>query len=118
MLGAAVLKAVGGLRSRQERGASSSTAEGGDSEGRDGPEPVTLRWCSVTCTLTDKKAGVKRELLSLDGGAAKPGRLLAIMGPSGSGVPSTPPLTTLQELPSRCRAGWLVMSYRLKGSIK
>ena len=50
------------------------------------PEPATLTWQNVKCSLADGKSGGSRELLSLDGGCSKPGALLAIMGPSGSGA--------------------------------
>ncbi|KAG2700779.1 hypothetical protein I3760_06G013200 [Carya illinoinensis] len=47
--------------------------------------PVTIRWRSITCSLSDKSSTLVRFLLQNVSGEAKPGRLLAIMGPSGSG---------------------------------
>lgn len=47
--------------------------------------PVTIRWSSITCSLSDKKSKSVRFLLKNVSGEAKPGRLMAIMGPSGSG---------------------------------
>ncbi|XP_027367247.1 ABC transporter G family member 7 isoform X3 [Abrus precatorius] len=47
--------------------------------------PVTIRWNSINCSLSDKSSKSVRFLLKNVSGEAKPGRLLAIMGPSGSG---------------------------------
>jgi ABC-type glutathione transport system ATPase component len=45
---------------------------------------VTLSWSEVTCRLALKE-GAERVLLDRLQGEAKPGRILAIFGPSGSG---------------------------------
>ncbi|OVA08139.1 ABC transporter-like [Macleaya cordata] len=47
--------------------------------------PMTIRWSSIACSLSDKSGKTVRFLLKNVSGEAKPGRLLAIMGPSGSG---------------------------------
>ncbi|KAL5570123.1 hypothetical protein UlMin_026698 [Ulmus minor] len=48
--------------------------------------PVTIRWWrNITCSLSDKSSTSVQFLLKNVGGEAKSGRLLAIMGPSGSG---------------------------------
>ncbi|KAI5401289.1 variant 3, ABC transporter G member 7 [Lathyrus oleraceus] len=47
--------------------------------------PVTIRWNSINCSLSDKSSKSVRFLLKNVSGEAKPGKLLAIMGPSGSG---------------------------------
>ena len=47
-------------------------------------EGVTLEWSQVTCTLTGKD-GSSRVLLDGLHGRARPGRILAIFGPSGTG---------------------------------
>ncbi|KAF8390038.1 hypothetical protein HHK36_024559 [Tetracentron sinense] len=47
--------------------------------------PVTIRWCDITCSFSEKSGKTVRFLLKNVSGEAKPGRLLAIMGPSGSG---------------------------------
>ncbi|KAI9088647.1 hypothetical protein K1719_029761 [Acacia pycnantha] len=47
--------------------------------------PVTILWRNTTCNLSDKSSNSVRSLLKNASGDARPGRLLAIMGPSGSG---------------------------------
>ncbi|CAI8604934.1 unnamed protein product [Vicia faba] len=47
--------------------------------------PVTIRWNSINCSVSDKSSKSVRFLLKNVSGEAKPGKLLAIMGPSGSG---------------------------------
>jgi hypothetical protein len=44
---------------------------------------VELEWQDVRLTLLDKKGRVKKQILKGISGKATPGRLLAIMGPSG-----------------------------------
>ncbi|KAL3751270.1 hypothetical protein ACJRO7_012139 [Eucalyptus globulus] len=76
---------------------------GGEAPAAGGVRPVTVRWRSITCSVSDKSSKSVRFLLNNLSGEAKPGRLLAIMGPSGSGK------TTLLNV----LAGQLVASPRL-----
>lgn len=76
---------------------------GGEAPAAGGVRPVTIRWRSITCSVSDKSSKSVRFLLNNLSGEAKPGRLLAIMGPSGSGK------TTLLNV----LAGQLVASPRL-----
>lgn len=48
-------------------------------------EGVTLSWSDVTCRL-GRKDGSERILLDKLEGEARPGRVMAIFGPSGSGM--------------------------------
>ena len=50
--------------------------------------PVHLAWKDVTLTLSKGRHAAGRTLLSSISGEAKPGRLLAILGPSGGGKTS------------------------------
>jgi len=85
LIGTSVAKAVAALRARQDT--ADASADGGDgAAGPSRPQPVTLDWRSLSCRLTNEKTGASKQLLSLAGGSAVPGRLLAIMGPSGSGA--------------------------------
>ncbi|KAK9828034.1 hypothetical protein WJX81_003580 [Elliptochloris bilobata] len=55
-----------------------------EAENDAGEEQVELEWRQLDCVLTAKKGGCKHILKDLQG-RAPPGRLLAIMGPSGGG---------------------------------
>lgn len=48
-------------------------------------ESVEVKFSAVTCTLKSTE-GLERKLLDDVHGEAKPGRILAIFGPSGSGM--------------------------------
>jgi len=85
LIGTSVVKAVAALRTRQDTADASADA-GDGAAGPSRPAPVTLDWHSLSCRLSNEKTGASKELLSLDGGSAVPGKLLAIMGPSGSGA--------------------------------
>lgn len=50
-------------------------------------EPVTLTWKDVCFEVVTKKKG-KKDVLKNCTGEARPGRLMAIMGPSGAGKTS------------------------------
>ncbi|BDA42587.1 Protein white [Coccomyxa sp. Obi] len=50
-------------------------------------QQVNLQFTDVRCSITNKK-GLKKTILNDITGTAKPGRLLAIMGPSGGGKTS------------------------------
>ena len=102
VISTAAWKVVTGLKNRKSGQPSAKSPDSGDSESNGSkPEPVTLSWRNVTCSLSDSKSGANRELLSLDGGCATPGRLLAIMGPSGSGALLTSaPLTSVLLTPA------------------
>lgn len=54
-----------------------------DPSARNGNQ-VELKWSKLSCTLKAKD-GKERKLLDDLHGEAKPGRVLAILGPSGSG---------------------------------
>ena len=47
--------------------------------------PVLLEFADLTCTLRKKKAHTAITLLQSVSGSAAPGRLTAILGPSGAG---------------------------------
>ena len=49
---------------------------------------TTLEWMDVSCALSKKKGGKTKLILDKICGRALPGRMLAIMGPSGSGKSS------------------------------
>lgn len=66
------------VRKKKQRKSSRSSREGDEA----GQKQVTLEWDSISCTLTTKKGGTKNILQNVSG-EAKPGKLLAIMGPSG-----------------------------------
>ena len=59
-----------------------------DDDDDDGRMTTSLSWRSVTMTMTTTKTNEKREILRDCTGTARAGRLLAIMGPSGSGKSS------------------------------
>ena len=81
-LGAAAL--LGRLLLGRRRGAAS---ESGDTapDVAAAPAPVVLEYSDVTCTLRKKNAPSATTLLQSVSGSAAPGRLTAIMGPSGAG---------------------------------
>jgi hypothetical protein len=78
---------VGKLLLRRRR--RDSAAGGGDtSEPGERPRPVQLTWRALHCSLTrTAKSGesITTPLLANVSGVAAPGRLLAILGPSGAG---------------------------------
>ena len=87
LVGTSLVKALAGLKHRRGSGEAGITPQnGGNGTGDQKPPPVLLEWQDLRCSVTNKKTGSTRELLAVAGGAAKPGRLLAIMGPSGSGA--------------------------------
>ncbi|CAN8074581.1 unnamed protein product [Agarophyton chilense] len=49
------------------------------------PQPVTVEWSHVTCTLSSPKRPTTTRVLDDVSGTAKPGRVMAILGPSGAG---------------------------------
>lgn len=69
------------IRRRRKHRRSQINNDGSVSNGNE----VQLEWSSVTCRLKTKE-GSDRLLLDNLHGTAKPGRILAIFGPSGSGV--------------------------------
>lgn len=91
----AVFKATTALFRRSRRNKKPDDSVAAESVGdRDGSNElriekaggqVLLQWDGLTCTLRTKDDG---ERVLLDGlcGEARPGRLLALMGPSGSGA--------------------------------
>lgn len=81
--GLVAFKGIQGLLQRQRLRRSASSSGGLLAGGAS--NEVMLEWRDLTCTLTNKKTGAKRRLLSGVAGGATPGRLTAIMGPSGSG---------------------------------
>ena len=73
---------LGTLRRHRRRKASNTR----DNDTSVHPEQcVTLSWSHVTCRLSNKD-GSDRVLLDKLQGEAKPGRVMAIFGPSGSGL--------------------------------
>jgi ABC-type multidrug transport system fused ATPase/permease subunit len=82
-LGAAAL--LGRILLGRRRGDAAS--DGGDAvpEAPPTPSPVLLEFADLTCTLQKKKAQHATTLLQSVSGSAAPGRLTAIMGPSGAG---------------------------------
>ena len=64
------------VRSRKKR-------DGDDSVVDEVSSGVELEWRDVRIKLQDKKGSVKKHILQGVSGKATPGRLLAIMGPSG-----------------------------------
>jgi hypothetical protein len=80
-LGAAAL--LGRLLLGRRRGAASESGETAPDVAA-APTPVLLEYSDVTCTLRKKNAPTATLLQSVSGSAA-PGRLTAIMGPSGAG---------------------------------
>ena len=84
-LGAAAL--LGRILLGRKRG--DAAPAGGDAapEAPPTPLPVVLEFCNLTCTLQkkQKKADSATTLLQNVSGSAAPGRLTAIMGPSGAG---------------------------------
>ena len=78
LVGSASVKGVLAVRDSRRRHADSNdngaSANGTAAEGADGqPGQVTLRWRQLAATLTDKRGNTK-ELLSLSGSVARPGR--------------------------------------------
>ena len=103
LVGTSVFKAVTALRRRQSTANAAADGDNGTA-GPSRPQPVTLEWRSLSCSLSNAKTGVEKQLLSLDGGSAVPGRLLAVMGPSGSGDPGARP-KCLVGTPTTCAWG-------------
>lgn len=64
------------LRERRKKGGAGSVVD-------EVCSGVTLEWQDVRMTLLDKKGRPKKHILRGVSGKASPGRLLAIMGPSG-----------------------------------
>jgi len=73
----ALIKGIQGIRKKQRAQNIANSRDAGDD--------VVLEWSQLTCTLEEKN-GNERFLLQDIQGFARPGRLLAICGPSGSGV--------------------------------
>jgi len=73
VLGGAVIKGIQGLRRKRRADQVAASVDASDE--------VTLEWSQLTCTLA-LKDGSKRLLLQDLHGAVRPGRLLAICGPS------------------------------------
>ena len=46
--------------------------------------PITLKWDSLTLTVPDQITGTPTAILSKASGIAQPGRVLVVMGPSGT----------------------------------
>ena len=64
-----------------------AASDGGDAapEAPPTPSPVVLQFANLSCTLQKKNAQSATTLLQSVSGSAAPGRLTAIMGPSGAG---------------------------------
>lgn len=70
------------------RRARASSGDARNRERGDDGGAIDVSWCDVTMTLTSKRSGGTRRALDGCSGAARAGRLLAIMGPSGAGKSS------------------------------
>ena len=101
LIGTSLFKAAVSVRRRSRPADAPANGDPGNgAPGSGPPQPITLQWQSLSCSLSNEKTGASKQLLSLDSGYATPGRLLAIMGPSGSGAKEQQDLPTPASKPS------------------